>query len=607
VFRQVLRYLGIHIDISANGAEPLRYLGSSVGYLAAPIGLIFYPLESFHPISHELNFLYKGPQQVAQVNFEELENFDYWQRLCRLQTTAGKYEEAQQACEQAIELRPEEASIWADHSGVLLQLEKYPEAIASADLSLNYNPENSLALTYQCMAYFELQSYETALDQCTEALRVDGDWGTESPSLAWQFRGRILEQQAESELALVALERTLLLEPEDSLTLTYQCQSLINLERYAEAVDACQAALEGNYQWRGESPAIALYYQAIALSGQDDYLAAVATLDRAIQLDPNNADAWTQQGYLLQQLARPIEALTSYSRAVELAPESSKALVGQCAVLNQSGQYAAALAACQQAIQGDGNWWPTGPAQAWSEQAQALVGTGMFEAAIAASNRAIGMSPNDGEAWNNHGVVHWYAARATDDPEQAYQYLQTALAAAERAINLMPNDAKLLANLGRMRRSQGDRLASLGNNDPALFAYQAAIGAYEAAIALDRQDAETWANYSATLWLLNRYESALNAVEQAIFLEPTLTPAWLNRGAILVALGQYPAAQQSYERAIALDDQNAFAWASLGVVQIELGELEAGKSALEMALSLNPEQSIATQAMAQLAESGAMP
>jgi tetratricopeptide (TPR) repeat protein len=243
------------------------------------------------------------------------------------------------------------------------------------------------------MAYFELQSYETALDQCNEALRVDGDWGTESPSLAWQFRGRILEKQAESELALVALERTLLLEPDDSLTLTYQCQSLINLQRYAEAVDACQAALDGNYQWRGESPAIALYYKAIALSGQGEYLAAVAALDQAIQLDPNNAGTWTQQGHLLQQLDRPVEALASYSRAVELAPESSKALVGQCAVLNQVGQAGAALAACQQAIQGDGDWWPEGAAQAWSEQAQALIGAGMWEAAIAASNRAIGISP----------------------------------------------------------------------------------------------------------------------------------------------------------------------------------------------------------------------
>ena len=88
-------------------------------------------------------------------------------------------------------------SIWADHSDVLLRLEQYPEAIASADRSLTYNSNNSLAFTYQCMVFYALQDYESGLDKCNEALRVNGDWGNESPALAWRYRGQILDQQGQ--------------------------------------------------------------------------------------------------------------------------------------------------------------------------------------------------------------------------------------------------------------------------------------------------------------------------------------------------------------------------------------------------------------------------
>jgi tetratricopeptide (TPR) repeat protein len=136
VFRKVLRYLNISADRHGRSGGFFNDLDLSACYLAAPALLTFHPAELPSSITQSVILSNRSSQTTAQVNFEELENFDYWQRLCRLQTAAGKYEEAQQACEQAIELRPEEASIWADHSGILLQLAKYPEAIASADLSL---------------------------------------------------------------------------------------------------------------------------------------------------------------------------------------------------------------------------------------------------------------------------------------------------------------------------------------------------------------------------------------------------------------------------------------------------------------------------------------
>jgi len=546
------------------------------------------------------------PLTTAQVNFEELEDFEYWQRLCRLQTDAGEYADAQQACEQAIEIRPENASIWADHSGVMLRLEQYPEAIASADLSLTYNLENSLAFTYQCMAFQALEQYETALDKCNEALRVNGDWGNESPSLAWFHRGQILDQQGDSELALVAYERTLLLEPEDSLTLAYQCRALLGLDRYEAAIAACQDALAGNQQWRTENPSSAWVYQGIAYSRLNQPDAAIRAFDQAIAIDPENVEAWTQQGWILEQQDRATEALTSYTRAVELAPESSRALVGQCTVLNQRQRYEAAIAACQQAIQGDGDWWPPGPAQAWSEQAQALAGSGMVEEALAATNRAVGIRPDYAAAWNNRSVVLWYFSTLQATPEDTLAQLDAAAESARQAIALDTDQARPWANLGRILRSRGRLFVDVGDLVTAVDAYEDSLAAYETALSLDGNDARIWSNYSVVLWLLRRYDAALDAAAQAIRIDATDSQAWQNQGAALVALGRYDAAQSSYERAVILDEQNAVAWASLGIIQIQQNQVEAGMASLEQALAIDPEQPLALQAIDQLSQADPM-
>lgn len=543
---------------------------------------------------------YEPNSNLAQVNFEELEDFDYWQRLCRLQAAAQKYEEAQQACEQAIELEPENASIWADHGGVLLRLEKYPEAIASADLSLTFNLENSLAFTYQCAAFYALGQDETALDKCNEALRINGNWGNESPALAWRYRGQILDRQDQSELALVAFERTLLLVPDDSLTLTYQCSALLNLERYQAAIASCQAALDGNQQWAPENPALARFYQGIAHRSETDYEAAVRAYDQSIALAPDRAPTWAEQGWALEKLERYTEALTSYTRAVELSPESSRSLVGQCTMLNRLQRYDEALAACQQAIEGDGDWWHLGVAQSWSEQAQALAGAGMLAEALAASNRAVGIRPDYAEAWRNRSVVFWFLGVQQELPEEALPHFTQAAASAETSLELNPNVARTWANLGRIRKSQGQLFASVGAIDQAAETYQAAVDAYEQAIALNEADAEVWSNYSVVLWLLGAYEQALAAATEAIDVDPTSSQAWLNQGAALVALEQYTPAQASYARAVRLDTQNATAWASLGVVQLQLDQLEAGRAALEQAVSIDPENGLATQALERL-------
>ncbi|MEM7795446.1 MAG: tetratricopeptide repeat protein [Cyanobacteria bacterium P01_C01_bin.118] len=546
-----------------------------------------------------------GGIALAQESLEELEDFDYWQNLCRLQTDAAKYDEALTSCEQAIELEPKDARIWAAHSGILLNLEQYPEAIASAERSLNFDAQNSLALTYQCIAYTALDQNEIALDVCNDALRLDGDWGDRSPALAWRYRGNILDQAEQHEQALVAYDRTLLLESDDSQTLAYKCRTEVNLERYSPAIETCQQALDGNLRWGPESEGFALYYQGIAYTNLALYDRAIAAFDLSLEADPENAGTWTYQGLVLQNREHYAEALTSYTRAVELAPTSARALVGQCTVMNQLQAYETAADACQQAIQGDGEWWELGAAQAWNQRGHALAGQGMYEPALAAANRAVGMRPDYAQAWSDRSVIFWYLGTLQEtnlDDQAALTTYEQAILSAREALDLDDTNARTWANLGRYHRSVAQLNFKYDNPTQGNDFLKQAVTSYKNALKLDPQDDETWVNYSVVLWLMQDYDQALRAAQRAVDLNISSTTAWQTQGAVLTALGQYEGAQASYFEALRRDETSADAWASYGVVTLKLNEFDEGIQALQMALQLDPEQPLAIETLTLVEE-----
>ncbi|NEQ96310.1 MAG: tetratricopeptide repeat protein [Cyanothece sp. SIO2G6] len=515
------------------------------------------------------------PDHIAQLTYEELDDVEYWRNLCRLQTDAGLLAEALTACEQGLALEPEDSDLWALHSEILLQQETYADAIASATQALNFNPENSLALANQCVALFALEQTETALDRCNEALRLNGSWGDRSPVVAWRYRGRLLNQQGDYDQALTAYDRTLLLEPEDSLTLVYRCEVLVNLTDYRAAIASCEQALAGNGNWGNENPALAWQLQGTAQRLLSQYDWAIFAYDQAISLDPNNLISWTEQANVLETIDRPEEALTSYTQAVALQPDHSRALVGQCGLLNQLEQYEAALEACEGAIAGDGQWWDFGVAQAWNQKGVALAGLGQLEESLAAANRSVGILPSYTAAWNNRAVVLWYLQRYDE-----------ALASTRRAIDLDATYARPWATRGTIRRALGQ--------------YDLALEAYERSLQLDPDVPSVWANRSLVLWLLADYETAVLSANRAINLDPASFPGWYNRAIALMTLDRYPEALESYEQAVTLVPTNADAWTGLGVVLIQLEEFDRAAAALQQALAINSEQELAIAVMNEL-------
>lgn len=518
-----------------------------------------------------------APIQAQPEAFDALPDVTYWMDLCRLQANAEDYENALVACEQAIALEPENPAIWAQHSGILVSLDAFPDAIASANRALIFDPEHSLAIAYQCVAYTALGETETALDKCNNALRVNGNWGKENPALAWFYRGEILAQAQQYELALVAYERTLLLDPENSLVLTRQCEAYVALERPQSARDACESALTIDNQWGEIGPAHAWTYQGQAHTQLSRYNEAIFAYDQAIALAPNNAFTWAAQGQVLEALRRDQEALVSYDRAVAIKADYALPLLGQCTLLNRLGSYEPALAACDAALDGDGDWGNQTLANAWNERSISLTQTQQYEAALASINRAVGIQPDYVAAHNHRSTILWYLERY---PE--------ALAANQQALYLDETYAPAWLTRGLIFRAAGE--------------YPHALAAYNQALALNPFSEWGWTNRSLVLWQLEQYGEALDSAERAIALNSESVQAWYNKGVALSALGEYGGAIATYDKVLTLDITHADALTGRGIAWVHLDDHAAATADLEAALVLNPDNTLAQNTLTDLAE-----
>ncbi|EDX83426.1 tetratricopeptide repeat domain protein [Synechococcus sp. PCC 7335] len=524
---------------------------------------------------------------------EGIEDFEYWENLCKLHISAAKeataeekeeeYSQALVACEHAIALRPKDVNIWVEHSGILLNTEQYSEAIASANQALRFEAAHSLAMTYQCIAYGALNQAEAALERCNEALRVNDNWGERNPSLAWVYRGIILAQEEYYVQAVQAYDLALSVEPQYAFALTKKCEAHLMLLLTSQANQSCERALAANQLWGEASPAIAWTLLGTIHTQEEKPDEAISAYDRVLGLDPTNAFIWAAQGQVLENLDHNLahnlehneEALVSYEQAVIFKPDFARALLGKCRVLNRLSRYKDALTACDAALSGDGDWGDDTLANAWHERSIALTGKGEYEEALASSNRAVGLASNYAAAFNQRSIIYWYLKQYDE-----------AIDANTQALVIDDSSDDVWFTRGLIFRARTE--------------YPRALAAYDRGLGLNPYNHWAWTNRSMVLWEMGDYGEALVSVEEAIRINDSSVQVWYNKGAAQSALGDYEGAIETYGHVLVLDERYAAALTGRGIARFYLGEDEAAMEDLRAALVLNPEDELAKETLETL-------
>jgi adenylate cyclase len=267
---------------------------------------------------------------------------------------------------------------------------------------------------------------------------------------------------------------------------------------------------------------------------------ALAEGERALALDPNNADSYAFQADVLSvALGRPEEALRMVAQAMRLNPHYPP-------------------------------WYliELGFAYRW---------TGQYAEAIATLKELISQSPNFLHAHSNLAISYvqqWVSQQSPDA-----QTLEQALAAAQRALALNDSFTGGHMILGYVYLWQQQ--------------YEPALAEMERAIALDPNIANGYALLAEVLSRIGRAEEAMGMVEQALRRKPDTAAVHLNSvGTAYLLAGRPEEAIAPLEQYLSHYPNILGAHLTLAAVYSELGrEAEARAEAAEV-LRINPNFSL---------------
>jgi len=141
------------------------------------------------------------------------------------------------------------------------------------------------------------------------------------------------------------LETSLRLMPNRVSTRTNLCATLVKLKKFREA----RELIEETQAIDPLNPELNLN-QGLLFSEEGRHEEALASYNRAIELKPDYAEAWSNRGVALGDLRRHEEALASYERAIELKPDYAEAWSNRGITLNDLQRHEDALASYDRAI-----------------------------------------------------------------------------------------------------------------------------------------------------------------------------------------------------------------------------------------------------------------
>lgn len=251
---------------------------------------------------------------------------------------------------------------------------------------------------------------------------------------------------------------------------------------------------------------------------------AIRNYERALQLKPNYADAHNNLGVALAESERPAEAVTHYARALALAPGHADAHHNRGNALRMLGRLPEAIGDYEAALRQQ-----PGRAETHDDLGVALLAGGRVPEALAQFSEALRLKPTLGSARRNLAVALAESGR----PGEALPHFEAAVRAA-------PQVAGSHLDLGAA-------LSVLNRWPEAAVAFARAVG-------LQPEAAEAHQKLAMALANTNRMAEAVTHFETALRLDPRSAETHTYFAQILRALGREREAAEHLARAAALQN-----------------------------------------------------
>ena len=267
------------------------------------------------------------------------------------------------------------------------------------------NPPAMVAWAYanRCQAQENARSFDAAIGDCSEALRIDP--GTAG---VYNLRGFAYYAKGDADRALADYDAALRLKPDDAYAHAARGHIYLAKSDYAQAIQEFNAAIAAR---PGDAWSLASRGYAYSLAGDNDH--AVQDLEAAVKLDPKAYLSRLRLAEALAVAGSGDQALATDQEALRLFPTQAEAIRRErCLhemILEKNGP---ALADCNRALQ-----LQPKDAVALAYRGHVHLRAGQPDAAIADYTAALALKPKDAASLYGRGAAH--AAKAEMDLKTA--------------------------------------------------------------------------------------------------------------------------------------------------------------------------------------------
>jgi tetratricopeptide (TPR) repeat protein/S1-C subfamily serine protease len=390
------------------------------------------------------------------------------------------------------------ADIWIQRGGQLWRLARDQEAIKAFDEAIKQNDPDNVYLAWygKGLALFELREHQPAIEALQQAINILPKREDlkkfhssilQKQSVVYRFlgdfstsAGREREARENYEQALTVINQAISLLPNNPNYYNEKWSVLSELKRYDEGLAAITQAID-------LAPRAAWYVnRGILYRRQQKYKLALDDYNKAIELNPNHANAYNNRGNLYQDKKKYELALDDYNKAIDINPNFAILYYNRGNLYKDLQKY---------------------------------------DLALSDYSKAIDINPNFAEAYVNRGVLY----------QEDLQKYDLALSDFSKAIDINRNFAEAYFNRGVLYID--------------LQKYDLALSDFSKAIDINRNFAEAYNNRGNLYIHLQKYDLALSDYSKAIDINPNYANAYYNRGVVYALTRDFPKALADAEKA----------------------------------------------------------
>ncbi|MDD5115473.1 MAG: tetratricopeptide repeat protein, partial [Candidatus Omnitrophica bacterium] len=260
--------------------------------------------------------------------------------------------------------------------------------------------------------------------------------------------------------------------------------------------------------------------KGVALYSLGRHESALACYDKAISIDPRQADAYYNRGNVYHEKGEIEKAVSDYSKAIELNPVYIRAYYNRAVFYQGRDNLVQAIFDYNKVISIDPR-----QADAYYNRGRAYYTRGDLKQSVSDFSKAIEINPDYLSAYYNRGKAYY-------DKEE----LDPAISDFSRVIETDPRQADAYYNRGNAYYDKGE--------------LNLAVSDFSKAIELNPKYAESYNNRGIAYHKKGELDQAISDYSKAIELNPKYAESYNNRGIAYHKKGELDQAISDYSKAI---------------------------------------------------------